>query len=47
MIEAFLGFRGVFVLAFLRVPLAVAMTIAGIIGLGLLRGWPAAFHPSG
>ncbi len=43
MIEAFLGFLGVFVLAFLRVPLAVAMTIAGIIGLGLLRGWPAAF----
>jgi tripartite ATP-independent transporter DctM subunit len=31
------------VLAFLRVPLAIAMTIAGIVGLGLMRGWPQAF----
>ena len=43
MIEAALGFLGVFVLAFLRVPLAIAMTIAGIAGLGLMRGWPQAF----
>lgn len=43
MTEAFLGFLGVFALAFLRVPLAIAMSIAGIVGLGLMRGWPAAW----
>ena len=43
MIEAVLGFLGVFVLAFLRVPLAVSMSIAGIVGLGLMRGWQPAF----
>ena len=43
MIEAALGFLGVFLLAFLRVPLAVAMSIAGIVGLGLMRGWNASF----
>ena len=43
MIEAVLGFLGVFLLAFLRVPLAIAMSIAGIVGLGLMRGWPAAY----
>ncbi|MEZ5646516.1 MAG: TRAP transporter large permease [Burkholderiaceae bacterium] len=42
MTEAVLGFLAVFGLAFLRVPLAIAMTIAGFAGLGLLRGWPAA-----
>ena len=35
MIEALLGFLAVFGLAFLRVPLAVAMSIAGLVGLGL------------
>jgi tripartite ATP-independent transporter DctM subunit len=43
MIEALLGFLAVFVMAFLRVPLAVAMSIAGVVGLGLLRGWQPAF----
>ena len=43
MIEAVLGFLAVFGLAFLRVPLAVAMSIAGIVGLGLMRGWQPAF----
>ncbi len=43
MIEAFLGFLGVFALAFLRVPLAVSMSVAGIVGLGLMRGWQPAF----
>lgn len=43
MTEAVLGFLGVFLLAFLRVPLAIAMSIAGIVGLGLMRGWPAAY----
>jgi len=42
-IEAVLGFLAVFVLAFLRVPLAVSMSIAGIVGLGLMRGWQPAF----
>jgi len=42
-IEAALGFLGVFVLAFLRVPLALAMAIAGIVGLGLMRGWTPVF----
>jgi C4-dicarboxylate transporter DctM subunit len=42
MTEAALGFLGVFVLAFLRVPLAIAMAIAGIVGLGIMRGWPQA-----
>jgi C4-dicarboxylate transporter, DctM subunit len=43
MTAALLGFVAVFVLAFARVPLAVAMTIAGIVGLGLMRGWTPAF----
>ncbi len=42
MTEAILGFLAVFVMAFLRIPLAVAMTIAGVIGLGLMRGWTPA-----
>ncbi len=41
MTEAALGFLGVFALAFLRIPLAIAMCIAGFVGLGLMRGWPA------
>jgi C4-dicarboxylate transporter, DctM subunit len=43
MIEAVLGFVAVFVMAFLRIPLAVAMAIAGLVGMGLLRGWMPAF----
>ena len=43
MMEAVLGFLGVFALVFLRVPLAVAVTIAGTVGLGLVRGWQPAF----
>jgi C4-dicarboxylate transporter DctM subunit len=43
MIEATLGFLAVFAMALLRVPLAVAMAIAGIVGLGLMRGWQPAF----
>ncbi len=43
MTEAFLGFVAVFVMAFLRIPLAVAMAIAGMVGMGLLRGWQPAF----
>jgi C4-dicarboxylate transporter DctM subunit len=40
LIDALLGFAGVFLLATLRVPLAVAMGLVGFVGLGLLRGWP-------
>ena len=43
MTEAVLGFLAVFAMAFLRIPLAVAMAIAGIVGMGLLRGWQPAF----
>lgn len=42
MTEAFLGFVAVFALALVRIPLAIAMSIAGFVGLGLMRGWPAA-----
>ena len=43
MTEAILGFLAVFAMAFLRIPLAVSMSIAGIVGLGLMRGWTPAF----
>jgi len=36
---ALLGFVAIFALALLRVPLAFAMAITGITGMGLLRGW--------
>jgi tripartite ATP-independent transporter DctM subunit len=41
--EALLGFAAVFALALLRVPLAFAMGLVGVAGLGLLRGWPPTF----
>ncbi len=43
MTEALLGFLAVFAMAFLRIPLAVAMTISGLVGLGLMRGWMPAY----
>lgn len=43
MTAAALGFAAVFLLALLRVPLAVAMSLVGIAGLGILRGWQPAF----
>ncbi|WP_374413262.1 TRAP transporter large permease [Hydrogenophaga sp.] len=43
MIEAALGFAAVFILALLRIPLAVSMSLVGIAGLGLMRGWAPAF----
>jgi C4-dicarboxylate transporter, DctM subunit len=42
MIEAALGFAGMFLLMALRVPIAFAMGLVGLIGLGLIRSWPAA-----
>ncbi len=39
MTQALLGFAAIFLLALLRVPLAFAMGLVGVAGLGLLRGW--------
>ncbi len=39
MTEALLGFAAIFALAFLRMPLAFAMAIVGVGGMGLVRGW--------
>jgi tripartite ATP-independent transporter DctM subunit len=41
MTESLLGFAAVFVLALLRVPLAFAMGLVGVVGLALVRSWPA------
>ncbi len=43
MIESLIGFAAIFLLALLRVPLAISMGLVGVIGLGLIRSWPAAF----
>ena len=43
MSEALLGFAAMFVLALLRVPIAFSMAIVGVVGIGLMRSWPAAF----
>ena len=43
MSEALLGFGAMFVLALLRVPIAFSMAIVGVVGIGLMRSWPAAF----
>jgi tripartite ATP-independent transporter DctM subunit len=43
MTSALLGFLAVFALAFLRIPLAVAMSVVGLVGLGVLRGWQPAY----
>jgi C4-dicarboxylate transporter, DctM subunit len=42
MFEALLGFAAMFVLMSLRIPIAISMGAVGLIGLGLLRSWPAA-----
>lgn len=41
MIEFLLGFAGMLILIFVRVPIAIAMALAGFVGLGLLRDWNA------
>jgi C4-dicarboxylate transporter, DctM subunit len=43
MTQALLGFAAVFLLAFIRVPLAISMALVGMLGLGLMRGWTPAF----
>jgi C4-dicarboxylate transporter, DctM subunit len=40
---ALIAFAAVFALALMRVPLAFAMGMVGIVGLGLQLGWPASF----
>ncbi len=42
MTEGLLGFAAMFALMALRVPIAVAMGLVGVVGLGLMRSWPAA-----
>jgi tripartite ATP-independent transporter DctM subunit len=42
MTEGLLGFAAMFVLMGLRVPIAVAMGLVGLVGIGLMRSWPAA-----
>jgi C4-dicarboxylate transporter, DctM subunit len=37
--ESLWGFAAIFALALLRVPLAFAMGLVGVIGIGLTRGW--------
>jgi C4-dicarboxylate transporter, DctM subunit len=41
-IEALIGFAAIFGLALLRIPLAFAMGLVGVVGMGLLRGWQPA-----
>jgi C4-dicarboxylate transporter, DctM subunit len=42
MFEALLGFAAMFLLMSLRVPIAISMAAVGLIGIGLMRSWPAA-----
>lgn len=42
MTQALIGFAAIFVLALLRVPLAFAMGLVGLAGIGLTRGWQPA-----
>ena len=43
MTEGLLGFAAMFVLMALRVPIAVAMGLVGLVGFAMMRSWPAAF----
>ena len=42
MTEALLGFAAMFAMMALRVPIAIAMGAVGLVGIGLMRSWPAA-----
>ncbi|MBO6893253.1 MAG: TRAP transporter large permease [Roseibium sp.] len=44
MLEALIGFVGLFALVLLRVPIAVAMIIVGTAGFAALRNWNAALN---
>lgn len=39
-----LGFAAMFALMLLRVPIALAMGLVGLVGIGLVRSWPAALN---
>jgi xanthosine utilization system XapX-like protein len=41
-IEGLLGFAAMFALMALRVPIAVAMGLVGLVGFAMMRSWPAA-----
>ncbi len=43
MTQALLGFGAIFLLALLRVPLAFAMGLVGLVGIGITIGWAPAF----
>jgi C4-dicarboxylate transporter DctM subunit len=43
MTEALTGFAAMFALMVLRVPIAIAMAAVGLVGIGLMRSWPAAY----
>ena len=47
MTEGLLGFAAMLVLMALRVPIAVAMGLVGLVGLALMRSWPAALSAAG
>lgn len=42
MTETLLGFAAMFALMMLRVPIALSMAAVGLVGIGLVRSWPAA-----
>src|SRR5690606_28806970 len=42
MIAGLLGFRAKFAMMLLRVPIALSMAGVGLVGLGIMRSWPAA-----
>ncbi len=42
MTAGLIGFAAMFGLMFLRVPIAISMGLVGVIGMGLIRSWPAA-----
>ncbi len=42
MSEGLIGFAAMFALMLLRVPIAISMGLVGLVGLGLMRSWPAA-----
>jgi tripartite ATP-independent transporter DctM subunit len=46
MLEALLGFAAMFALMMLRVPIAISMGVVGLVGIGLMRSWPAAIASS-
>ena len=46
MLAALLGFAGMFALMTLRVPIAFSMGVVGLVGIGLVRSWPAALAAS-